>query len=59
MIRYEEVDEQVLKKLADVQLRHFPELKNAKIAVLFDLKKASKERTAREIAKKTLEVKHG
>lgn len=42
MIRYSEVPDSVTDLLTEVQTRHFPELKNAKIAVLFDLKKTAK-----------------
>ncbi len=40
-LRYEEVTDDVLEMLKDVRAEHFPELKNAKIKVLFDLKKRS------------------
>jgi hypothetical protein len=40
-LRYEEVTDDVLDLLRDVRAQHFPELKNAKIKVLFDLKKRS------------------
>ena len=38
-VRYEEVEEDVLDLLKEVRSRDFPELHNAKIKVLFDLKK--------------------
>ena len=38
-LRYEEVTEKALDMLKDVKIRDFSELKNAKIKVLFDLKK--------------------
>lgn len=38
-LRYEEVTEEAGKLLDEVQAQHFPELKNAKIIMLFDLKK--------------------
>jgi hypothetical protein len=38
-LRYEEVTEKALDILKDVKIRDFSELKNAKIKVLFDLKK--------------------
>jgi hypothetical protein len=38
-LRYEEVTDDVVNLLNEVQTKHFPELKNAKIIVLFDLKK--------------------
>lgn len=38
-LRYEEVTEHVLDMLKSVRAQYFPELKNAKIKVLFDLKK--------------------
>ncbi|MBA4417700.1 MAG: hypothetical protein C0392_07290 [Syntrophus sp. (in: bacteria)] len=38
-LRYEEVTDDVLDMLRGVQAQHFPELRNAKIKVLFDLKK--------------------
>jgi len=38
-LRYEDVTEEVMDMLRDVRAEHFPELKNAKIKVLFDLKK--------------------
>jgi hypothetical protein len=38
-LRYEEVTEDASKLLDEVQVKHFPELKNAKIILLFDLKK--------------------
>jgi predicted metallopeptidase len=38
-LRYEEVTEMVLHMLKEVKTGGFPELKNAKIKVLFDLKK--------------------
>jgi len=38
-LRYEEVTDDVNVILNEVQTRHFPELKNAKIIMLFDLKK--------------------
>ena len=40
-IRYEEAADEVRHLLDEVQTKHFPELKNAKIIVLFDLKKRS------------------
>lgn len=38
-LRYEEVTDNVLDMLTSVKSQHFPELKNAKIKLLFDLKK--------------------
>ena len=38
-LRYEEVTESVLDMLREVRSQHFPELRNAKVKVLFDLKK--------------------
>ncbi len=38
-LRYDEVNEHVLDLLKEVRSQDFPELKNAKIRVLFDLKK--------------------
>ena len=38
-LRYDEVNEHVLDLLKEVRSQDFPELKNAKIKVLFDLKK--------------------
>jgi hypothetical protein len=38
-LRYEEVSDDVLEMLHTVRAQHFPELRNAKIKVLFDLKK--------------------
>lgn len=38
-LRYEEVTEKVVELLRDVKVKYFPELKNAKIKVLFDRKK--------------------
>jgi hypothetical protein len=38
-LRYEEVTEDVMRMLDEVQTKHFPELRNAKIITLFDLKK--------------------
>jgi hypothetical protein len=38
-LRYEEVTDDVTRILKEVQTKHFPELKNAKIITLFDLKK--------------------
>jgi len=38
-LRYEEVTENVLDMLREVKSHHFAELRNAKIKVLFDLKK--------------------
>jgi hypothetical protein len=38
-LRYEEVTDDALRLLDEVQTKHFPELKNAKIIMLFDLKK--------------------
>jgi hypothetical protein len=38
-LRFEDVSDRVLEMLKEVRVRHFPELKNAKIKVLFDLKK--------------------
>jgi hypothetical protein len=38
-LRYEEVSEKVTEMLRDVKAKYFGELKNAKIKVLFDLKK--------------------
>jgi len=40
-IRYEEVTKEAGKLLDEVQIKYFPELKNAKIIMLFDLKKRS------------------
>lgn len=40
-LRYEEVTEEVMDMVRDVRARDFPELRNAKIKVLFDLKKRS------------------
>ena len=40
-LRYEEVTDDVVDLLHDIRAQHFPELKNAKIKVLFDLKKRS------------------
>ncbi|MFZ2799031.1 MAG: putative metallopeptidase, partial [Syntrophorhabdus sp.] len=38
-IRYEDVTESVMEMFRKVKSQHFQELKNAKIRVLFDLKK--------------------
>jgi hypothetical protein len=38
-IRYQEVSERALELLREVKAKYFPELKNAKIKVLFDVKK--------------------
>ena len=38
-LRYEEVTEEVKKLFVEVQAKYFPELKNAKIITLFDVKK--------------------
>jgi hypothetical protein len=38
-LRYEEVTEDVTRMLHEIETRHFPELRNAKIITLFDLKK--------------------
>lgn len=38
-LRYEEVTEEVKRLFDEVQAKHFPELKNAKIITLFDVKK--------------------
>ncbi len=38
-LRYEEVSERALEMLREVKAKYFPELKNAKIKLLFDLKK--------------------
>jgi hypothetical protein len=38
-LRYEEVNDEVVAMLREIKSEHFPELKNAKIKVLFDLKK--------------------
>ena len=38
-LRYEEVTEEVKKLFREVQAKYFPELKNAKIITLFDVKK--------------------
>jgi hypothetical protein len=38
-LRYEEVNEEVISVLKEVKSEYFPELKNAKIKVLFDIKK--------------------
>ncbi len=38
-LRYEEVNEEVMSVLKEVKSEYFPELKNAKIKVLFDIKK--------------------
>jgi hypothetical protein len=40
-LRYEEVTEEVMDLLKEVRSEYFPELKNAKIKMLFDLKKRS------------------
>ena len=40
-LRYEEVTEEASRLLDEVLAKHFPELKNAKIILLFDLKKRS------------------
>jgi hypothetical protein len=40
-LRYEEVTEEVNKLFREVQAKYFPELKNAKIITLFDVKKRS------------------
>lgn len=42
MIRYEEVPEHVINLFNEVQTRHFPELRNAEIAILYDLKPVMK-----------------
>jgi hypothetical protein len=42
MIRYEEASQEAVDLLNGVQNLHFPELKNAKIALLYDLKKVTK-----------------
>ncbi|HOF56860.1 MAG TPA: putative metallopeptidase [Syntrophorhabdaceae bacterium] len=38
-LRYEEVNEDVISLLREVRVEYFPELKNAKIKALFDIKK--------------------
>jgi predicted metallopeptidase len=38
-LRYEEPTEELKKLLREIQAKHFPELKNAKIITLFDVKK--------------------
>jgi hypothetical protein len=38
-LRYEDVTNDVIEVLKEIRNTHFPELKNAKIKVLFDLKK--------------------
>ena len=38
-LRYEEVSDEVTAMVREIKAQHFPELKNAKIKVLFDLKK--------------------
>jgi hypothetical protein len=38
-LRYEDVTDEVQEMVRDVRARHFPELRNAKIKVLFDVKK--------------------
>jgi hypothetical protein len=38
-LRYEEVTEDVWKMLREIKAEHFPELKNAKLILLFDVKK--------------------
>ncbi len=38
-LRYEEVTEEATKLLNEVEAKHFPDLRNAKIIMLFDLKK--------------------
>jgi len=38
-LRYEEVNDEVAVMLREIKAEHFPELKNAKIKVLFDLRK--------------------
>jgi Putative phage metallopeptidase len=38
-LRYEEVTEEATRLLDEVETKHFPELRNAKIIMLFDLKK--------------------
>ena len=38
-LRYEEVNDEAVSMLKEVKAQHFPELKNAKIKMLFDLKK--------------------
>ncbi len=38
-LRYEEVNEDVMSLLKEVRTEYFPEVKNAKIKVLFDIKK--------------------
>jgi hypothetical protein len=38
-LRYEEVSERAVEMLLDIKVKYFPELKNAKIKLLFDLKK--------------------
>lgn len=42
MIRYEETPEHVFKLFKEIQTTYFPELRNAKISILYDLKKSSK-----------------
>ncbi len=38
-LRYDEVTDDVIRTFNEVQAKYFPELKNAKIIILFDLKK--------------------
>jgi hypothetical protein len=38
-LRYEEVSDEVVTMLREIKVQYFPELKNAQIKVLFDLKK--------------------
>ena len=40
-LRYEEVTEEATRLLDEVETKYFPELRNAKIIMLFDLKKRS------------------
>jgi hypothetical protein len=42
LIRYEETPEHVFKLFKEIQTTYFPELRNAKISILYDLKKSSK-----------------
>lgn len=39
MNRYEDVFESTYEKLSEIRRQHFPELKNAKIKIIYDLKK--------------------
>lgn len=42
--RYEDVPEMVIELLTEVKKEHFPELRNARIKVLFDIKKRTRRR---------------